>query len=45
MTTDPTAQRPYNILAIIGFVISLLGFNIVAIIAFFSFTAAATGGA
>ena len=32
MTTDPAAQRPYNILAIIGFVVSLLGFNIVAII-------------
>jgi Domain of unknown function (DUF4190) len=84
MTTDPAAQRPYNFLAIIGFVVSLLGFNIVAIIlgavglsqikksgdrgrgfalaaiwigaislvlgiiaiiAFFSFTAAATGGA
>jgi hypothetical protein len=32
MTPDPAAQRPYNILAIIGFVLSLLGFNIVAII-------------
>lgn len=26
------AERPYNILAIIGFVISLLGFNVVAVI-------------
>lgn len=28
----PPAERPYNILAIIGFVISLLGFNVVAVI-------------
>jgi hypothetical protein len=28
----PSAERPYNILAIIGFVISLLGFNVVAVI-------------
>lgn len=28
----PSAERPYNILAIIAFVISLLGFNVVAVI-------------
>lgn len=28
----PSAERPYNMLAIIGFVISLLGFNVVAVI-------------
>lgn len=34
MTDQPvvSADRPYNILAIIGFVISLLGFNVVAVI-------------
>lgn len=31
MTTEP-AVRPYNILSIVGFVISLLGFNVIAII-------------
>ena len=34
MTDQPVvpASRPYNVLAIVGFVISLLGFNVIAII-------------